>query len=236
MRSSPAPTTPAGRQTTTRPSSKRQGGASAYSFVFDGQLGYLDHALSSSTLTPQVTGVADWHINADEIPLFDYNDDVRDAPGEATFEEEWDTLPLTGPGVSRTSDHDSVIVGLDLLNFGFDGYRSPVSNPPAVNRVNAGSTMPIKFGLSDGLGLDVLFGTPTTRRLTCDTLAPIGSAVATMTPGDVGLQQDATTGQYTYEWKTLKSWAGQCRNVAPPSTTARTGGRSSRSSDDRLAP
>ncbi len=189
------------------------GGASAYSFVFDGQLGYLDHALSSSTLTPQVTGVADWHINADEIPLFDYNDDVRDAPGEAAFEEESDALPLTEPGMSRTSDHDPVIVGLDLLNFGFDGYRSPVSNPPAVNRVNAGSTMPIKFGLSDGLGLDVLFGTPTTRRLTCDTLAPIGSAVATMTPGDVGLQQDATTGQYTYEWKTVKSWAGQCRDI-----------------------
>ena len=63
------------------------GGPSAYGYVFDGQLGYLDHALSNPSLTPQVAGVAEWHINADEIPLFDYNDDVKDT-GEATFEEE----------------------------------------------------------------------------------------------------------------------------------------------------
>jgi uncharacterized protein len=55
------------------------GGPTAYGYVFDGQLGYLDHALSNASLTPQVTGVAEWHINADEIPLFDYNDDVRTA-------------------------------------------------------------------------------------------------------------------------------------------------------------
>ena len=188
-------------------------GASAYSFVFDGQLGYLDHALSSPTLTPQVTGVADWHINADEIPLFDYNDDVRDAPGEASFEEESDALPLHEPGVSRTSDHDPVIVGLDLLNYAFDGYGSPVANPPTVNRLSAGATLPVKFDLADGLGLDVLFGTPTTRRLTCDTLAPLGPAEGTMTSGNVGLQQDPVSGQYTYAWKTIKSWAGQCRDI-----------------------
>ncbi len=56
------------------------GGPSAYGFVFDGQLGYLDHGMSNATLTPQVTGAAEWHINADEIPLFDYNDAVLDAP------------------------------------------------------------------------------------------------------------------------------------------------------------
>ena len=35
--------------------------------------------LPISSLTPQVAEVAEWHINADEIPLFDYNDDVRTA-------------------------------------------------------------------------------------------------------------------------------------------------------------
>lgn len=89
------------------------GGPGAYGYVFDGQLGYLDHALSNPSLTPQVADVAEWHINADEIPLFDYNDDVRD-PGEAAFEEESSVLPLYEPNAFRTSDHDPVIVGLNL--------------------------------------------------------------------------------------------------------------------------
>ena len=41
-------------------------GTYAHSYVFDGQAGYLDHALASATMVGQVTGAADWHINADE--------------------------------------------------------------------------------------------------------------------------------------------------------------------------
>ncbi len=55
------------------------GGPDAYSYVFDGQWGYLDHALSNASLTPQVTGVADWHINADEPSVLDYNTDFKTA-------------------------------------------------------------------------------------------------------------------------------------------------------------
>ncbi len=88
-------------------------GDEAYSFVFDGQLGYLDHAMANDSLLGQVTGVTEWHINADEVPLFDYDDDVLD-PGEAFFEEESGALPLYAPDPYRSSDHDPVIVGLDL--------------------------------------------------------------------------------------------------------------------------
>ncbi len=89
------------------------GGSDAYGYVFDGQLGYLDHALANSSLNPQVAGVAEWHINADEIPLFDYNDDARTAD-EASFEEESDVLPLYEPNEFRTSDHDPILIGLNL--------------------------------------------------------------------------------------------------------------------------
>jgi hypothetical protein len=88
-------------------------GAAAYGYVFDGQLGYLDHALSSVTLTPQVTGVADWHINSDEVNLLDYNDTVVD-PGEATFDAKPAALPLYEANAYRSSDHDPVLVGLGL--------------------------------------------------------------------------------------------------------------------------
>ena len=87
-------------------------GNSAYSFVFDGQRGYLDHALGLNLLK-SVTEVAEWHINADEINMFDYNDDVLDV-GERDFEEKPDNLPLFEANPYRSSDHDPVIIGLNL--------------------------------------------------------------------------------------------------------------------------
>ncbi len=93
-------------------------GSSAYSYLFDGQLGHLDYAFSSTSLTSQVTGVGSWHINADEVPLFDYNDEIRDT-GESAFEEKPDGSALVPPRVVfqpatpyRASDHDPVLVGL----------------------------------------------------------------------------------------------------------------------------
>jgi hypothetical protein len=71
-------------------------GDTAYSYRFDGQLGYLDHALADSSLATQVAGVVEWHINADEPVLFDYNDDVKDV-GEAVFERRSSARPLFAP-------------------------------------------------------------------------------------------------------------------------------------------
>jgi len=88
-------------------------GDDAYSYVFDGQLGYLDHALANEALRPQVTGVTTWHINADEIPIFDYNDGVDDE-GESSFERESNAADVTDSTALRSSDHDPVVIGLDL--------------------------------------------------------------------------------------------------------------------------
>jgi predicted extracellular nuclease len=80
-------------------------GQKAYSYVFDGQWGYLDHALASPSLTSQVTGVGDWHINADEPSALDYNTDYKSAGQLAS---------LYAPDQFRVSDHDPVLVGLNL--------------------------------------------------------------------------------------------------------------------------
>jgi predicted extracellular nuclease len=189
-------------------------GPGAYSFVFDGQLGYLDHALSTPTLTPQVTGAADWHINADEIPLFDYNDPVRDSPGEASFEEESDTLPLFEANQVRTSDHDPVVVGLDLLHFDFTGFFQPVEILPEINRVNSGRAIPIKFSLSGNQGLDIFaVGYPKSEAVACEFTGPVNGMEETVTAGDSGLSYDPATDTYTYVWKTNKAWANTCRQL-----------------------
>lgn len=96
-------------------------GEDAYTYVFDGQLGYLDYALANAPLLGQVTGATAWHTNADEVPLLDYNDTVKDA-GEASFERKSSALPLYAPDPFRASDHDAVVVGLDLAN------RAPVAD------------------------------------------------------------------------------------------------------------
>ncbi|SIP90317.1 ExeM/NucH family extracellular endonuclease [Marinobacterium stanieri] len=88
-------------------------GDDAYSYVFDGQLGTLDYALANQALLPQVTGVTQWHINADEVSLLDYNDDIQD-PTERGYEAKPSGNELYADDPYRSSDHDPVIVGLDL--------------------------------------------------------------------------------------------------------------------------
>jgi predicted extracellular nuclease len=82
-------------------------GAYAYSYTFDGQAGYLDHALANTSIFPQIAGAADWHINSDEPDVLDYDTTFKPAAQEALYE----VNPY------RTSDHDPVVVGLDPVNF-----------------------------------------------------------------------------------------------------------------------
>ncbi len=68
---------------------------SPYSYVYNGLAGRLDHALLSPALATQLKGAAEWHINADEPDRFGYAGD-------------------NVPGPWRSSDHDPLLLGLDL--------------------------------------------------------------------------------------------------------------------------
>jgi len=78
-------------------------GASAYSFEFDGQLGALDHALATPSLAQQVVDAIEWHINADEAQLNNYN---------LEFGRDPTLFDPTSP--YRASDHDPLIIGIDF--------------------------------------------------------------------------------------------------------------------------
>jgi hypothetical protein len=80
-------------------------GDDAYSYVFDGQWAYLDYAFASQSLRSQVTGVADYHLNADEPSVLDYQDDFKSVS---------QLVSLYAPDEFRMSDHDPVVVGLEL--------------------------------------------------------------------------------------------------------------------------
>jgi predicted extracellular nuclease len=66
----------------------------AYSFVFGGEAGRLDHALLSPAAAAQLRGAAHWHNNADEPASSDYH---------------------SGSDTSAygASDHDALVIGMD---------------------------------------------------------------------------------------------------------------------------
>jgi predicted extracellular nuclease/endonuclease I len=80
-------------------------GSNAYSYSFGGEMGYLDHALTSSSLTEYVVDTTVWHINADEPRVFDYN---------VEFKSETQLTSYYGSDAYRSSDHDPVVV---VMNF-----------------------------------------------------------------------------------------------------------------------
>ncbi|HCY64220.1 MAG TPA: hypothetical protein DHV59_15645 [Oxalobacteraceae bacterium] len=76
-----------------------------YSYVFDGEAGYLDHALTTASLSAQVVGLTEWHINTDEPSVIDYNTEFKP-------QDLYSATPY------RSSDHDPVVISLDLENKG----------------------------------------------------------------------------------------------------------------------
>lgn len=75
-----------------------QHGPAPYSYVYDAQIGRLDHALLSPSLAARRVGAAEWHSNADEPDSHGY----QTRPDART---PW-----------RSSDHDPLVVGFRLRN------------------------------------------------------------------------------------------------------------------------
>jgi hypothetical protein len=175
-------------------------GTYAYSYVFDGQAGYLDHALASASLLAQVVGAADWHINADEPDLLDYDTSFKPPAQEALYE----------PNGYRSSDHDPVVVGLSLSHYNFTGFFAPVLNFPQYNLANARSAVPLKFSLGGNQGLGIMAaGFPRSGVIECGSSALLDAGQTTPTAGT--LSYSGRTNQYNYAWKTERAWAGTCR-------------------------
>ena len=69
-----------------------------YSYVFDALSGSLDHALTTRPLTRKITELVHWNVNSVESFAYQYDGD------EALF----------APDAYRSSDHDPLLVGIDL--------------------------------------------------------------------------------------------------------------------------
>jgi hypothetical protein len=123
------------------------------------------------------------------------------------------TLVVTATDLSGNTSTATVPY---TVGYRFSGFFPPVDNPPILNVANAGSSVPVIFSLGGNQGLAILAaGSPSVTPIGCDNAAPTDLVPddPAATAGLTGLSYSAQSGQYTYVWKTVKSWAGTCRRL-----------------------
>lgn len=114
---------------------------------------------------------------------------------------------LAGGGVEGSPDWQP-------LDYPFTGFLAPVDNQPAVNRMQAGRGVPVKFNLGGDQGLGILVaGYPKSQQIACDSSAPVDGVEETVSAGSSSLTYDSATDAYDYVWKTDKAWARTCREL-----------------------
>ena len=77
-------------------------GADTRSYLYGGRTGSLDHILGSSEAAQHVTGQTIWNINATESVAYEYS------------RYNYNVAQLFSPDQFRSSDHDPVLVGMQL--------------------------------------------------------------------------------------------------------------------------
>lgn len=117
-----------------------------YSYVFGGEAGYLDHMLASASLDPQVAGVVEYHNNADEPTVLDYNENFK-SPGQITS--------LYSPDPFRASDHDPLVVGLNLTvsTTPTSTSTSTSTNTPTSTATSTVTNTPVPAARPDTIGV-----------------------------------------------------------------------------------
>ena len=153
-------------------------GPNAYSYVFDGQWGYLDYALSSASMLTQIAGVAEHHINADEPSVIDYNTDFKTLNLQAT---------LYAADQYRASDHDPVVVGLNLNK---PGTATLLTTTPTALVAGQPFTLTASVALASGTAVPA-------GSVTFSDGTPLG-AVPVDTLGKATLAQQRGAGSYNY--------------------------------------
>jgi hypothetical protein len=117
----------------------------------------------------------------------------------------------TGLLCITTNDAGAPLIEVPLtlkVLYPFGGFQSPVGT--GLNEVRAGANVPLKFELGGDRGLGILAaGSPSSQRVDCSTLEPLGGSTPATTPGNSGLTYEA--GTYQFNWKTSKAWSGTCR-------------------------
>jgi extracellular elastinolytic metalloproteinase len=135
----------------------------------------------------------------------------------------WATFARRGLGFSAvqgTTDRNDNSEAFDTHPSCRRDFQSPATGPyGTLTTAGAGTAVPLKFTADGQTGLDVLAeNSPFSRRVDCSTLK-VPSSGQFITPRELPIPTEGgaltvdSTGLYTYPWKTLREWAGTCREV-----------------------
>jgi predicted extracellular nuclease len=127
----------------------------SYSYMFNGLSGALDHALGNAAMIATVSGSGKWHINADEPVYLDYNVETKNAAGcVITPSDKCSTPDFFAATPFRASDHDPVLVGLNLIaaqTITFPAITSfSWSGGSATLAATASSGLPVTYSVVSG--------------------------------------------------------------------------------------
>ncbi len=134
------------------------------------------------------------------------------------------SVQLTSSGSYATTTNATLTIGgvsgafsVTTTEILFSGFFSPVDNLPIVNSAKAGQAIPVKWRLTDANG--VAISDPTSFRdlgsymINCGSLTGDPTdAIEEYAAGASGLQYDGD-GYWQFNWKTPKTYAGQCRTM-----------------------
>jgi hypothetical protein len=130
------------------------------------------------------------------------------------------THTLTATAKDSAGNEATATLQYTIVEWRFDGFKSPVDNPDTVNTVKSGQTVPIKFEVFTAIG-----GTEKTsvdditsykqQKVSCGTFSgdpqdPVTDATNT---GSTSLRYDTTDGQFIANWKTPAKSANQCWQI-----------------------
>ncbi len=153
-----------------------QADPAGYSYVFDGEAGYLDHALATPSLSSQVTGTVHWHINADEPSIIDYNNEFKQPACAACGPDYYSATPY------RASDHDPVVIGLNLSA----GSAQTISfSAPADRALNSGS-FAVSATASSGLAVSFTSSTAPVCTVAGGTVTLVNTGTCTLNANQAG--------------------------------------------------
>lgn len=136
------------------------------------------------------------------------------ASGEAIDTSATGTHTFNVSAWDREGNYAEVTRTYRVVYYQFEGFFSPVDNPPVRNVVKAGQTIPLKWRLTDEQGSPVADGSSfvsvTVTQIACDDSSP-SDAVEEVTSSS-GLEY-LGDGFWQLNWKSPKSYAGSCRVV-----------------------
>lgn len=92
------------------------------------------------------------------------------------------------------------------------GFFQPVDNLPKINKIEGGSTVPVKFSIGGDFGPNIFAaGYPASQPASCATFLPTGPLVPIATGAQILSDLKYNDKKYHVNWKTDKAWDGTCR-------------------------